>query len=454
MSNTQTKIRVAKYKRVSTDEQKLKKNSIIAQDEILNEYIKNNPNMILVGDFSDEAISRTKTKRNELQKLLKMVEAREVDLILVTKLDRWFGNVARYYKIQDILDRNHVNWKTILEDYDTSTADGRLKVNIMLAVAQNEVERTSERIKVVFNYKIKHGHAITGALSYGFKTEPKDNYKIVVHNKNHEALIYDFLDYFETVQSLHGSMNYINKKYGLNLSKTVFRNILTDTMMYGSYKGNDNYCPPYISKERFERLYAILGNNIRCNTKEGRVYIFSGLIRCHVCGNKMAGHSTSIKRKSGVKHSYKHYICSAYKNNKSCTNGGCRSENIIEKKVLKELLPQLENLIIKSEIQEDKPKPKVNKKAIHKEMERLNIMYQKGRISDERYDYEYENLIEKLNSEEVERPKKDYSKLYKILETDFKSLYKTFTDSEKQIFFRSIIESITLDGDNINIKFL
>ena len=84
------KLRVAKYKRVSHDEQKLKKNSIIAQDELLDEYIKNNPDLILVGDFSDEGISGSKIKRTELDRLLKMVEAGEVDLILVTKLDRWF----------------------------------------------------------------------------------------------------------------------------------------------------------------------------------------------------------------------------------------------------------------------------------------------------------------------------------------------------------------------------
>ena len=72
------KIRVAKYKRVSHDEQKLKKNSIIAQDELLDKYIADHPDMVLVGDFSDEAVSGTKLKRTELQSLLEMVESREV----------------------------------------------------------------------------------------------------------------------------------------------------------------------------------------------------------------------------------------------------------------------------------------------------------------------------------------------------------------------------------------
>ena len=68
-------------------------------------------------------------------------------IILVTKLDRWFRNIGEYYKVQEILEAHNVSWKTIYEDYDTSTAAGRLKINIMLSVAQDEADRASERIK-------------------------------------------------------------------------------------------------------------------------------------------------------------------------------------------------------------------------------------------------------------------------------------------------------------------
>lgn len=76
----------------------------------------------------------------------------KIDLVLVTKLDRWFRNVRDYHNTQAILEEHHCNWKTVLEDYDISTANGQLKINIMPAVAQNESTRTSERIKVGMNF--------------------------------------------------------------------------------------------------------------------------------------------------------------------------------------------------------------------------------------------------------------------------------------------------------------
>lgn len=96
----------------------------------------------------DAGISARKpaTKRPELQRLLADAQAGKGELIVFTKLDRWFRNIAEYYKVQEILERCHIG-RTIHEDYDTSTASGRLKINIMLSVAQNEADRTSERSK-------------------------------------------------------------------------------------------------------------------------------------------------------------------------------------------------------------------------------------------------------------------------------------------------------------------
>ena len=80
-----------------------------------------------------------------------------IDLIIFTKLDRSFRSVRDNHAVQAILDKNNVVWRAILEDYQTETADGRLKVNIMLSVAENEADRTSERIKFVFANRVKNG---------------------------------------------------------------------------------------------------------------------------------------------------------------------------------------------------------------------------------------------------------------------------------------------------------
>lgn len=445
------KIRVAKYKRVSHDEQKLKKNSIIAQDELLDKYIADHPDMVLVGDFSDEAVSGTKLKRTELQSLLEMVESREVDVILVTKLDRWFRNVAFYYKVQEILERNGVAWQAILEEYNTLTADGKLKVNIMLSVAQNETDRTSERIVVVFDSKVKHKQAISGSQPLGFTTADGNGVRIVVKDPNEEPIVNDLIDRVKITHSLRGSLLYINDKYERNISYNSVHRLMKNTMLYGEYKGVADYCPAYITKTEFEELQKIISRNIKVRDTN-RIYMFSGMLLCPICGRRLAGTYAPTKKSNGKVYQYLKYRCPSSRQTKSCDYKKAVSENVIERKVLDQVLPQLESLMIEADIQSDHHPPRVNKKAIKAEMSRLNKMYEKGRIDEDEYDRKYEALEKKLAIQE--EPQKDYTELKELLNADFKTLYKTFDNREKQMFWRSIIDTIELKGDQIVINFL
>lgn len=172
--------RVALYMRVSTEEQARHGDSIEAQRQALRQYAETH-NLTVIGEYADEGISGQKPvrKRPALSEMLREVEADRVDLVLFTKLDRWFRSVKLYYQAQDVLDAHKTAWRAILEDYNTETADGTLKVNIMLSVAQNEAERTSERIKFVFADKVRRGEPITGSLPMGYRIETVDGRKRV-----------------------------------------------------------------------------------------------------------------------------------------------------------------------------------------------------------------------------------------------------------------------------------
>lgn len=165
-------LRVALYIRVSTDEQAIHGESIATQRDALTFYAKSN-NMNIIDYYIDEGYTATNLKRPNFQRLLNDVKENKIDMILFTKIDRWSRGVRNYYKIQDILDANKVNWKTIFEDYDTSTASGRLHINIMLSVAENESAQTSERIKAVFKNKLAKGEVCSGKIPRGYKIENK-----------------------------------------------------------------------------------------------------------------------------------------------------------------------------------------------------------------------------------------------------------------------------------------
>ena len=163
-------MRVALYARVSTEEQAIHGLSIDAQLAALDEWAKDKT---VVDHYVDLGISARKpiTKRPELQRLLRDVEQNRVDLIAFCKLDRWTRNIREYYKAQDVLDAHNVAWRAIQEDYETETASGRLKVNLMLAIAQDEADRTSERVRAVFQRKREKGLATTGSVPIGVKIE-------------------------------------------------------------------------------------------------------------------------------------------------------------------------------------------------------------------------------------------------------------------------------------------
>ena len=99
--------RVGCYERVSTEEQALKGFSIDAQIDNLEEYCKDKK-LKVVDHYTDEGISGAKPplKRPALQRLLDDVAAGKIDMILFTKLDRWFRSVPEYFKVQEILEQD------------------------------------------------------------------------------------------------------------------------------------------------------------------------------------------------------------------------------------------------------------------------------------------------------------------------------------------------------------
>lgn len=139
-------MRAAIYIRVSTDEQARHGFSLAEQEHDLTEYADKH-HYIVVGVYADEGSSARKSvaRRKQLQRLLDDVRADRVDIILLKCLDRWFRNVADFYKVQAILDEHKVQWVCTQEDYNTTTTNGRLMLNLKLSIAQNESDQTDRK---------------------------------------------------------------------------------------------------------------------------------------------------------------------------------------------------------------------------------------------------------------------------------------------------------------------
>lgn len=446
MKKTENNIlRTALVPRVSTDEQVRHGDSLQAQEDALVEYANNN-NMKIVGIYRDEGHSARKPvlKRPVMLELLEDVKAGKIDRILFTKLDRWFRNVGEYHAIQAILEKHNVSWQAILEDYNTATADGRLKVNIMLSVAENEADRTSERIKFVFNAKLARKE-VYFPLPTGYTTETIDGVRRAVKDPNTQ----DMVEYFfrrALATSIRQASEDVNTQFGVNYNYKFWWQISKKEIYTGSYKGIDDFAPAYITKEEFCELNNS-GKNIR-KAQNNRVYIFSGLMKCPCCGRRLTGKSN----KGTNQKEYMFYRC------KQAISGACDFKQIseikIEKYLLENLRSEMEKYVLSAEAehkQGHKAKPqKSDVEKLQEKLRRTNVAFFAGNMSDEEY-AEQTNAIKaeiaKAQADEIKEDKPvDTAAIKALLETDFETTYETLSKEELQQFWRSAINEIVLDG--------
>jgi hypothetical protein len=231
------------------------------------------------------------------------------------------------------------------------------------------------------------------------------------------------------------------------MSISTLTNLLTDTLLYGEYKGVPEFVEPYITKERFDNIQAILKRNARYNDKTGNIFLFTGLISCPECGRNLSGNCYSRANKGYA------YRCNGHRQQKTCDFNRAVNEKTIEAQLLDNLERYITNYIEVKKI-EDKPKTKPKKSqvdAIKKEISRLNSMYRKGRIEEEEYDKDYLALENKLKIAEIEEGEpeqvKDLTHLKELLESDWRGLYEALDRQHKKAFWRRIIKKFTVDFD-------
>lgn len=429
-------MRVALYTRVSTEEQARNGLSLGDQINTLRDYARAHGH-IIAGEYQDAGISARKpyNKRPALLRLLDDCRSKKIDLILFTKLDRWFRSLQEYYKVQSILDEYNVSWQAIQEDYETVTASGRLKVNIMLSVAQDEADRTSERIKFTFEEKRARGESTNGRAPLGYKII---NGKPVINQEEAKAARGVFSTYIQT-RSVVEAVKSLRRDYGINRSYNVVSRYLRNPMYKGEFLGSES--PALVSKEDWDLVQSIASSRAQRGTRN-HVYLFSGILVCGQCGRVMSADTRHIHNRD-----YVYYRCPD-----RMRGGTCAAEKRVNEKTLEAwLLNNLESLAEQKNFSvkpaEQKRKDTAEKVArIRAKMDKLKDLYLSDLIDKEVYSKDYLALKEELfvlESEPAEEKTIDVQELKNNME-----LYKELPRKGKKEFWTRIIKKIrTIDGD-------
>ena len=452
LNENDTLTRVAIYIRVSTDKQAKEGDSLEAQEKALRDYAKTH-NYIIVDIYIDGGESGQKIKRTNLQRMLQDVELGKIDLVIMTKLDRWFRSVADFYKVIDVLKQNKVNWRTIWEDYDTTTASGEFWLNMSLALGQMEAKRTGERISDIFEHKFKFQKTVcSGNKKYGYDISIEKKYII---NEKESNNIKELFDYFIKTENLLETVKWFraNKR---NVSYASIKNYLKDISYTGKYyrkKTNeliDDFIPAIISEEKFKRVQLIFERNIKNCKNKGTPknnYIFAGLLKCSNCNCRLSGTSN----KSGNKY----YRCKKY------ATGSCDKKNMIsETKLEKYLLENINYLINEKatnvDIELENQKDNESKiKSIKNKMKKLADLYMDDMVELDYYNVEYTRLKKSLEIEQSKKIlKKDNTKKIeetkKLLNNDFFKIYSTLSENQKRIIWGKVFNYLVIDIKNRN----
>lgn len=434
--------RVFLYIRVSTEEQAIHGLSIEAQATALETWARENGHHV-VGVYTDAGISARKaaSKRPALQQLLNDVRSGKGDLIAFTKLDRWFRNISQYYKVQEVLEQYHIDWKTIQEDYDTTTASGRLKVNIMLSVAQDEADRTSERIKAVFEAKRQRREPLTGNTPTGYKLEGKK----MVKDPETERAVNAFFQKFLACGSISVAQQEALDN-GKRLEYQLASKMLDSPVYYGYYYGVDGMAPPYITKEEFQRIQG-MRHRVTRKSPKNRVYLFSGLVVCGDCGTRMGGRKQT-RGKTPFYNCPGHYI-----KRTDCRNKTNISESIIEDYLMSRIEQKMEEYkieVVRLEEEQGKKDYKSAIAALKARSKRLTDLYLNDLISIEDCKSgcsEIEGKIKELEEEAEQREAPDLSVIEEVFKEGWKEDYYSLPREDKREFWMMLIDKILVFPD-------
>jgi DNA invertase Pin-like site-specific DNA recombinase len=137
------KRRTAIYARVSTATQE---SGLESQIRALRLFCDHNK----IGDyelFADENQSGTKASRPGLDRMMKAVEAGEIDAVVVFAFSRFARSVSHMMKGLEIFKRHDTNFISLTEKIDTNSPIGKAVFVIISAIATLERDLICERVR-------------------------------------------------------------------------------------------------------------------------------------------------------------------------------------------------------------------------------------------------------------------------------------------------------------------
>src|SRR5690242_723517 len=335
MSERSQLVRCAIYTRKSTEdglEQDF--NTLQAQREAAQAYVlsqKENGWHTVANNYDDGGFSGASLDRPALQQLLRDIEARRVDCVVVYKVDRLSRSLLDFARLLSLFEKRGVSFVSVTQKFNTSTSLGRLTLHILLSFAQFEREIISERTRDKMSAARRKGQWVGGIPVLGYDVDP-DGGRLVLNPAEAECVREIFAisagcaSLAAVQQQVHArgldTKQWTSKSGkhhgGCGFTQSRLDALLRNVLYLGQvrhkgvvYPGEQ---PAIVDRALWERVQQQFKVDSRRRVRHRKMEaLLAGLLYCAQCGERMRNTCSS---RQGRRHLY--YVCRSKKADATC----------------------------------------------------------------------------------------------------------------------------------------
>lgn len=312
LESNHTKIMVAIYARVSTEEQ-ADNFSIPAQLDLLRSYCRA-MGYEIYDEYVDPGHSGTTPNRPELSRLLNDAKGGKFTVVLVYRIDRFFRSTKDLLITVEYLDKLSISFRSVTEPFDTSNPIGKFMLSLLGSVAQLNRDTFIENCMMGKIRRAEEGYVVLSSPSFGWdyikpagsgRKRRAEKGHLVINEKEALVVREAFCQYNKpdqstiTVSDYLNSQGYTTKTGGKWTPERVYA-LLTNPAAIGEwiYKGDIVVpVPPIMDRDTFAVTQELLKERRNMIHREtSRDYLLRGLLRCKLC-HRYIGGTTQMHRR-------------------------------------------------------------------------------------------------------------------------------------------------------------
>lgn len=287
------------------------------------------------GIVTDDGYSGKNLNRPGIQMILNSLQKhRKFDGIIFFRLDRLTRNPRDLYALIDLFKEKGIDFISVRENLDSTTAIGRVVIGIIGLLAAFERELTGERVKASAIARVRQGKWVGGFLPYGYRLVNDGNplpngrqpHKVVRDEELAPRLkmIWEMAADNKSLTEIGLKLTQLGMKscHGKDWRRQSLSALIKNPFYKGYllYAGelHEGKHDAIIENELWEKANRILtaklpGHGFRKAPKEYD-YLLSGILKCGKCGSNLI--CVSSRSHTGSKFFY--YVCGRSKQGLGC----------------------------------------------------------------------------------------------------------------------------------------